>query len=155
MACLHIYIQSISKFALSLKRTIATTSLPNLTVSSPSLLLSHHLILQVSSLIAVEGLRSLNCPWPANMWFTVDYIVLEKQNFCPDAKLHLMIYITSPGPSSGIFTNTIHYFNSSRSSIDFGGTLPKWGRFTIWINIQTCGPPIYCHDFEDKFFDHF
>lgn len=123
-------------------------------VSSPSLLLPHHFILQVSSLIAGKGLRSLNWPWPANMWFTVDDIVLEKQNFCPEAKLHLMINISAPGPSSGIFTNTVHYFNSSWSSVDFGGTLPKWVRFTIWINIQTCATLIYCPDFEDKIFDH-
>lgn len=33
------------------------------------------------------------------MWFTADDIVLEKQNFCPEVKLHLMINITDPGPS--------------------------------------------------------
>lgn len=155
MACLHIYTKGISKFAHSRKRTIANAPLPRLTVSSPSLLSSHHFILQVSSLMAVKGLRSLNWPWPANIWFTVDDIVLEKQNFCPEAKLHLMIYMTSHGPGSGVFTNTVRYFNSSRSPIDFGGTLPRWGTFTIGINIPTCGPLIRCHDSEDKFFDHF
>lgn len=151
----HIYTHGIAKFALSLKRTIANFPLPRSTVSSPSLLSPHRFILQVSSLMAVKGLRSLNWPWLANIWFTVDDIVLEKQNLCPGAKLHLMIDITSPGPGSGVFTNAVRYFNSSRSPAGFEGALPRSGRFTIRINTPTCGTLMYCHDFENKFFDHF
>lgn len=151
----HIYTHGIAKFALSLKRTIANSPLARSTVSSPSLLSPHRFVLQVPSLMAVKGLRSLNWPWLANIWFTVDDIVLEKQNLCPEAKLLLMIDITSPGPGSGVFTNAVGYFNSSRSPTGFGGTLPWWGRFTIWINVPTCGPLMYCHDFENKFCDHF
>lgn len=155
VACIHIYIQGVSQFFLSLQRTIANAPLPRLTISSPSPLLPHNFILQVSDLMAVIGVKSLNWPWPANIWFTVDDIVLEKQNFCPEARLHQMIYSTSPGSASGVFTNTVHYFNSSRSPIAFEALFQEWGRITIWINISKYRPPLYCHDFEGKFSGHF
>lgn len=60
VACIHIYIQGVSQFFLSLQRTIANAPLPRLTISSPSPLLPHHFILQVSDLMAVIGLKSLN-----------------------------------------------------------------------------------------------
>lgn len=79
--CLRICIQGVSQFSLSLQRTIANAALPRLTTSSLSPLSPHHFILQLSDLMVLKGLESLNRPWPANIWFTVDDIVLEKQNF--------------------------------------------------------------------------